>query len=54
MPHLLPGGWIVLDDYISYHCDGPRRMGEALLREQISRIERAFVSGKALFIQRAA
>src|SRR5215203_174290 len=50
LTHLSPSGWVVLDDYVSYHCDGPRRVGDALLHEQASRIERTFVSGKALFI----
>jgi SAM-dependent methyltransferase len=50
LPHLAPGGWLILDDYVWAHGDGPRRMGDALLVER-GRWRRAFVSGKALFLQ---
>jgi len=53
LPHLIPGGWLILDDYFSFHCDGPRRVGDALLREQAGHVERVFVCGKALFIKLA-
>lgn len=48
---LLPGGWLILDDYVWMHGDGPRRVGNAILGKHGSRIECAFVCGKALFIQ---
>jgi hypothetical protein len=51
LPDLLPGGWLILDDYVWFHGDGPRRVGDALLAEYCERVERAFVSGKALFIK---
>jgi|SRR5215467_12763378 len=51
LPRLAPGGWLVLDDYIWFHGDGPRRVGDTLLTEARVRIERAFVCGKALFLK---
>ena len=48
---MLPGSWLILDDYIWAHGDGPYRVGNDLLREQGKRIARAFVCGKALFVQ---
>jgi hypothetical protein len=51
LPHLLPGGWLILDDYVWIHGDGPRRVGDALLLERKCDIRRAFVCGKALFVK---
>ena len=51
LPHLLPGAWLVLDDYVWMHGDGPQRVGDALLAERGADIRRAFVCGKALFVQ---
>lgn len=51
LPRLLPGGWLILDDYVWMHGDGPQRVGDALLRDRVSEITRAFVCGKALFVQ---
>lgn len=48
---LVPGAWLILDDYIWLHGDGPYRAGNELLRDQPDRIECAFVCGKALFIK---
>lgn len=48
---VIPGGWIIVDDYVWAHGNGPRRAGDALLERQKNRIQRAFVVGKALFIQ---
>jgi hypothetical protein len=48
---VLPGGWIVLDDYTWPFGDGPQRTGDEFLREHASRIASAFVMGGALFIQ---
>lgn len=48
---LVPGAWVILDDYIWAHGDGPYRVGNTFLREQEERIQRSFVCGKALFIQ---
>lgn len=46
---MMPGSWLILDDYIWSHGDGPYRAGNELLRDQPERIECAFVCGKALF-----
>jgi hypothetical protein len=48
---LVPGAWLILDDYIWLHGDGPYRVGNELLHDQQDRIECAFVCGKALFIK---
>lgn len=51
VPHLVNGGWLILDDYLWAHGDGPHREGDRLLEECTDRIERAFVCGKALFVR---
>jgi SAM-dependent methyltransferase len=48
---MLPGAWLILDDYIWAHGDGPFRAGNELLHDQPDRVERAFVCGKALFVK---
>ncbi|MEW5965590.1 MAG: class I SAM-dependent methyltransferase [Pseudomonadota bacterium] len=51
LDRLAPGGWLILDDYVWAHGDGPQRVGDVLLREQSERIEYAFCCGKALFVK---
>jgi predicted O-methyltransferase YrrM len=51
LPHLRPGGWLILDDYVWMHGDGPQRVGDALLADRAAEISNAFVCGKALFIK---
>ncbi|MBV8153353.1 MAG: class I SAM-dependent methyltransferase [Candidatus Eremiobacteraeota bacterium] len=51
LPALRPGGWLVLDDYVWAHGDGPYRVGNALLESRGKEIRRAFLCGKALFVQ---
>lgn len=51
LSRMLPGAWLILDDYIWAHGDGPYRAGNELLHDQPDRIERAFVCGKALFVR---
>jgi hypothetical protein len=51
LPRLKPGAWLILDDYVWDHGNGPRRVGNELLRHRAADIERAFVSGKALFVK---
>lgn len=48
---LAPGAWLILDDYIWAHGDGPYRVGNTLLDVRRDDIERAFVCGKALFVK---
>ncbi|WP_343559797.1 class I SAM-dependent methyltransferase [Kiloniella sp. b19] len=51
---VVPGGWIVFDDYVWVHGDGPRRAGDEYLEANRDRISRSFVCGKALFVQLAS
>ena len=51
LTHLMPDGWLILDDYVWLHGDGPRRVGDALLDQRAGQISCAFVSGQALFVQ---
>jgi len=51
LTRLVPGAWVILDDYIWSHGDGPYRVGNTLLEQRQKDIERAFVCGKALFIK---
>jgi hypothetical protein len=51
IPHVRPGGWIILDDYEWDWGDGPRRIGDAFLHDNAARIRTHFVAGHALFIQ---
>ncbi|HMW65078.1 class I SAM-dependent methyltransferase [Accumulibacter sp.] len=51
LPRLLPQAWLILDDYLWAHGDGPYRVGNALLHEQGERVSRAFTCGKALFVK---
>jgi hypothetical protein len=48
---MAPDGWLILDDYLWAHGDGPYRVGNALLTERAHDIERSFTCGKALFIK---
>jgi hypothetical protein len=50
LSRLAPGAWLILDDYLWAHGDGPYRVGNELLVRERERIERAFVCGKALFV----
>lgn len=51
LPLLAPGAWLILDDYLWSHGDGPYRVGNRLLEERSADIARAFVCGKALFVK---
>jgi Methyltransferase domain len=48
---MLPESWLILDDYIWSHGDGPYRVGNELLHDQPDRVRCAFVCGKALFVK---
>lgn len=50
-PHVKPGGWIIFDDYFWVFGDGPRRVGDAYVRDNADRIQTSFAAGKALFVQ---
>ncbi|MFA6963987.1 class I SAM-dependent methyltransferase [Bosea sp. (in: a-proteobacteria)] len=51
LPHMGSGGWLILDDYFWLHGTGPRRVGDAILETRAADISRAFVCGRALFVQ---
>lgn len=51
LPLLDVHGWLILDDYIWAHGDGPYHVGNTLLSTRTAEIERSFVCGKALFIK---
>lgn len=51
LPLIAPDGWLILDDYLWVHGDGPHRVGDALLERYAQDIGRAFVCGKALFVK---
>jgi hypothetical protein len=48
---VLPGGWIIIDDYVWPYGDGPKRVGDEFLRDNFNKIELAFVMGSALYIR---
>jgi hypothetical protein len=50
---VLPGGWIVVDDYVWPFGDGPRRAADMLMAENPHAFARAFVLEGALFLQRS-
>ena len=51
LSRMLPGAWLILDDYLWAHGDGPYRAGNELLIEQSEHVEKAFACGKALFVK---
>ena len=48
-PHIITGGWLILDDYLWPHGDGPRRAGDELLEMKLH--DRHFERGGALFMR---
>lgn len=50
-PHIVPGGWLILDDYFWEHGTGPRLVGDRLLKDEKDAIALSFTSGKALFVK---
>jgi SAM-dependent methyltransferase len=54
LPALLPGGWLVVDDYVWRFGDGPRRAADRLLEASPEDFECGFVADGALFLRRAA
>ncbi len=51
LPFIMPGGWIVFDDYLWLHGDGPQKVGDDFLQNNSNKIERAFCFDKSLFIK---
>ncbi len=50
-PFVVPGGWIVVDDYFWPFGDGPRRAADEWLRRFHDRIDLAFVAAAALWVR---
>lgn len=50
---VLPGGWVIIDDYTWPFGDGPKRVGNEYLLANCEKISTAFVMGGALFIRLA-
>jgi hypothetical protein len=50
-PHVVPGGWIIFDDYEWAFGDGPRLVADRFAQENAGRIAAAFQAGPALFLQ---
>jgi cephalosporin hydroxylase len=48
---VLPGGWIVFDDYVWPYGTGPKEIGDQFLIEHAAQIQNSFVIGTALFVQ---
>lgn len=48
---VVPGGWIVIDDYLWPYGDGPKRAGDEFLVTRFDSIELAFVMGGVLFLR---
>ena len=50
-PLVVPGGWIIFDDYVWAFGDGPKRVGDAFVARESSRVEASFVAGPSLFVK---
>jgi cephalosporin hydroxylase len=50
-PLVAPGGWIIFDDYEWAFGDGPRRVADAFVAREASRIDASFVAGPSLFVK---
>ncbi len=52
--HLVPGGWVIFDDYEWGFGDGVKLAADLFLQENYSRIIERFQAGPALFVQLGA
>ncbi|MBP7253294.1 MAG: class I SAM-dependent methyltransferase [Alphaproteobacteria bacterium] len=50
-PHLVPGAWVIVDDYLWDYGDGPRLAIDAWLKQNASRVAEHFVVDKAKFVK---
>jgi hypothetical protein len=50
-PHVVPGGWIIFDDYNWPHGDGPRKVADRAIAAYGPRVRRHFIGGGAMFVQ---
>ncbi len=49
--HLLPGGWMVVDDYMWDYGTGPQQAADAWLQDNRARVAEDFVAERALFVK---
>lgn len=49
-PLVVPGGWVIFDDYNWPHGDGPRKVADRAIAAYGSRVRRSFVGGGAMFV----
>ena len=49
-PLVVPGGWIIFDDYNWPHGDGPRKVADRAIAAYGPRVKRSFVAGGAMFV----
>jgi len=52
-PLVVPGGWVIFDDYNWPHGDGPRKVADRAIAEYGVRVRRSFVAGGAMFVNLA-
>jgi hypothetical protein len=52
IPHVVAGGWIIIDDYQWAFGDGPQIAADRWVEENLPDIACAFATGSALFIKR--
>jgi hypothetical protein len=52
-PLVVPGGWVIFDDYHWPHGDGPRRVADRAIAAYGPRVKRHFVGGGAMFVNLA-
>jgi hypothetical protein len=50
-PHLLPGGWLIVDDYRWAFGSGPREAADAWLAGNERQVDCVFEAGSALFVR---
>lgn len=48
---LAPAAWLIFDDYVWAHGDGPRRVADRVVSAYGARVRRTFTAGAALFLQ---
>jgi hypothetical protein len=52
-PLVVPGGWIIFDDYNWPHGDGPRTVADRAIAQYGPQVKRSFVAGGAMFLNLA-
>lgn len=53
-PLVVPGGWVIFDDYNWPHGDGPRKVADRAIAQYGPRVKRSFVAGGAMFVNLAS